>query len=111
LHEDTGLNLSLSAGKKERDSQSDATNVFVKAGWLAKLFSVGKTAFSVDYTQGNNIPTENDDGYSVGVAAVQQFEKYGTEVFALYRLYSLDRDLEPEVHDIGVASMGARVKF
>jgi predicted porin len=111
LHEDTGLNLSLSAGKKERDSQSDATNVFVKAGWLAKLFSVGKTAFSVDYTQGNNIPTENDDGYSVGVAAVQQFEKYGTEIFALYRLYSLDRDLEPEVHDIGVASMGARVKF
>jgi len=111
LHEDTGLNLSLSAGMKERDSQSDATNVFVKAGWLAKLFSVGKTAFSVDYTEGDNIPTENDDGYSVGVAAVQRFEKYGTEVFALYRLYSLDRDLEPEVHDIGVASMGARVKF
>jgi hypothetical protein len=45
------------------------------------------------------------------MAAVQQFEKYGTEVFALYRLYSLDRDVEPEVHDIGVASMGARVKF
>lgn len=111
LHEDTGLNLSLSAGKKERDSQSDPTNVFIKAGWLAKLFSVGSTAFSIDYTRGDNIPTENDDGYSVGVAAVQQFEKYGTEVFALYRLYSLDRDLEPEVHDIGVASMGARVKF
>ena len=111
LHEDTGLNLSLSAGMKERDKQSNPTNIFVKAGWLAKLFSVGKTAFSVDYTKGENIPTENDDGYSVGAAVVQQFEKYGTEVFALYRLYSLDRDVEPEVHDIGVASMGARVKF
>jgi hypothetical protein len=45
------------------------------------------------------------------VAAVQQFQEYGTEVYALYRLYSLDRDVEPEVHDMGVASMGARVKF
>jgi hypothetical protein len=111
LHEDTGLNLSLSAGMKERDSQSDATNLFVKAGWLAKLFSVGSTAFSIDYTRGENIPTENDEGYSVGAAAVQQFEKYGSELFVLYRLYSLDRDVEPEVHDIGVASMGVRVKF
>jgi predicted porin len=111
LHENTGLNLSLSAGMKERDSQSDPTNFFVKAGWLAKLFPFGTTAFSVDYTRGDNIPTENDDGYSVGAAVVQQFEKYGTEIFALYRLYSLDRDLEPDVHDIGVASTGARVKF
>jgi predicted porin len=111
LHENTGLNLSLSTGLQERDNQSDATNVFVKAGWLAKLFSVGNTAFSVDYTRSENFPTENDDGYSVGVAAVQGFEKYGTDLYALYRLYSLDRDLEPEVHDMGVVSMGARVKF
>ena len=111
LHENTGLNLSLSAGVQERDNQSDATNVFVKAGWLAKFFSVGSTAFSVDYTREENFPTENDDGYSVGVAAVQLFEKYGTEVYAMYRLYSLDRDVEPEVHDIDVVSGGARVKF
>ena len=111
MHENTGLNLSLSTGLQERDNQSDATNVFVKAGWLAKLFSVGSTAFSVDYTRSENFPTENDDGYSVGVAAVQGFEKYGTDLYALYRLYSLDRDLEPEVHDMGVFSIGARVKF
>jgi predicted porin len=111
LHEETGLNLSLSAGMKERDNQSDASNFFVKAGWLAKFFSVGKTAFSVDYTHSNNVPTENDDGYSYAVAAVQNFDKYGTELYALYRLYSLDRDVEPEVHDMGVASMGVRVMF
>jgi predicted porin len=111
LHDNTGLNLSLSAGKKERDSQDDATNIFVKAGWLTKFFAVGKTAFSVDYTKGDKFPTENDDGYSIGVAAVQQFEKYGTEIFAIYRKYSLDRDVEPEVHDINVVSSGARVKF
>ena len=111
LHEKTGLNLSLSGGMLERNKQSDATNFFVKAGWLAKLFSFGSTAFSVDYTLGDNFPTENDEGYSVGVAAVQQFRKYGTELYTLYRLYSLDRDVAPEVNDIGVFSIGARVKF
>jgi hypothetical protein len=58
-----------------------------------------------------NQPTENDDGYSIGAAAVQFFEEYGTEIYGLYRLYSLDRDVEPDVHDINVVSIGARVKF
>jgi hypothetical protein len=50
-------------------------------------------------------------GYSVGAAAVQQFEEYGTEIYLLYRLHSLGRDAAPDVHDISVGSIGARVKF
>jgi hypothetical protein len=111
LHEDTGLNLALSSGKLERDNQSDPYNLYGKIGWLQNFFPFGWTAFSVDYTRSMNLPTDNDDGYSVGVAAVQAFEEYGTELFALYRLHSLDRGVEPDVHDISVASMGARVKF
>jgi hypothetical protein len=111
LHEDTGLNLTLSSGLQERDNQSDAVNLYGKLGWLARFFPFGETAFSVDYTRTQNQPTENDDGYSVGAAAVQFFEEYGTEVYFLYRLYSLDRDLEPPVHDMGVVSIGTRVKF
>jgi predicted porin len=111
LHEETGLNLSLAAGGKNRDIQDDATNYFVKAGWLADLFSFGKSAFSVDYTLGENLPTDDDEGYSYGIAAVQQFNDYGAELYGMYRLYSLDRDAEPDVHDIGVSSIGLRVKF
>jgi predicted porin len=111
LHEDTGLNLTLSGGMLDRDTQSDAGNLYGKLGWLTRLFSFGETAFEVDYTRTQNQPTENDDGYSVGAAAVQFFEEYGTDVYALFRLYSLDRDVEPEVHDISVVSIGARVKF
>jgi len=111
LHEDTGLNLTLSAGLLERDSQDDAKNFYAKAGWLRRFFSFGETAFGVDYTRSLNLPTDSDDGYSVGVAAVQQFEKYGTEIYSLYRLHSLDRDVEPDVHDISVVSIGTRVKF
>jgi outer membrane usher protein FimD/PapC len=111
LHEDTGLNLTLSSGKLERDNQSDPYNLYGKIGWLKNFFPFGWTAFSADYTRSHNLPTDNDDGYSVGLAAVKSFEKYGTEVYMLYRLHSLDRDVEPDVHDINVLSIGARVKF
>jgi predicted porin len=111
LHEDSGLNLTLSAGWLERDNQGDAQNLYGKLGWLTRFFSFGETAFGLDYTQSLNLPTGRDKGYSIGAAAVQQFEEYGTEVFLLYRLHSLDRDAAPNVHDINLGSIGARVKF
>jgi hypothetical protein len=111
LHEATGLNLTMSGGLKERDDQGDNKNFYAKAGWLTRFFSAGETAFAVDYTRSVNFPTGRDDGYSVGGAVVQQFEDYGTELYLQYRLYSLDRDVEPSVHDINVGTLGARVKF
>ena len=111
LHEDTGLNLTLSAGLLERDKQSNGKNYYGKIGWLTRFFSFGDTAFSVDYGQTKNQPRENDDGYTAGFAAVQSFEKFGSELYFLYRKYSLDRDVEPNVYDIDVVSIGTRVKF
>jgi cell division protein FtsB len=111
LHENTGLNLTLSAGLVERDNQGDAQNYYAKAGWRTNFFSFGETAFGVDYTRSMNLPTGRDDGYSVGAAAVQQFDKYGTEFYMLYRLHSLDRDVAPSVQDINVVSVGTRVRF
>jgi outer membrane usher protein FimD/PapC len=69
------------------------------------------TAFSVDYTKTGNYPTEDDDGESYALAATQQLDAYGTELYALYRNYSLDRDVEPDVQDMDVFSLGAMVKF
>ena len=111
LHEKTGLNLTLSTGLLERDDQSDKENYYAKLGWLKRFFPVGQTAFSIDYTRTENQPTDDDDGYSVGLAAVQHFEKYGSEIFFLYRDYSLDRGVEPDVNDISVISLGSRIKF
>jgi hypothetical protein len=111
LHEGTGLNLTASAGLLDRDDEGDPTNLYGKLGWLTQFFSAGQTAFGVDYTRSVNLPTGRDDGYSVGVAAVQQFEKYGTELYLQYRLYSLERDVAPSVEDMNVGTAGARVKF
>jgi hypothetical protein len=111
LHEGTGLNLTAAAGMLDRDDEGDPTNLYVKLGWLANLFSVGQTGFGVDYTRSLNLPTGRDDGYSVGTAIVQQFDQYGTEFYMGYRLYSLDRDVEPSLEDMNVGTVGARVKF
>jgi hypothetical protein len=111
LHEDTGLNLTLSSGLRQRDDQGDQENLYAKVGWLTTFFSFGETGFGVDYTRSMNLPTGRDDGYSVGAAAVQHFDEYGTEIYLQYRLHSLDRDVEPSVQDINVGTIGARVKF
>ena len=112
LHEGTGLNLTASAGLLERDGgEGDGGNLWGKVGWLTRFFSVGQTAFGVDYGQSTNFPTGRDDGYSVGAAVVQQFEDFGTEVYLQYRLYSLDRDVEHNVQNISGGTIGARVKF
>jgi len=111
LHEDTGLNLTFSAGKRERDNQSDPYNLYGKLGWRTSYFSIGETRFGVDYTRSMYLPTFSDEGHSYAVAAVQQVDRYGTELFALFRNHSLDRDVEPAVDDLNVVSIGARVKF
>ena len=111
LHEATGLNLTLSAGMLDYDGRNAGTNLYGKLGWLTRFFSVGQTAFGVDYDRSTNFPTGTDKGYSVGGAVVQQFDDYGTELYVQYRLYSLDRDVEPSVENMNVGTIGARVKF
>jgi cell division protein FtsB len=111
LHEGTGLNLTASAGLLDKDEDGDPTNLYGKLGWLANFFSVGQTGFGVDYTRSLNLPTGRDDGYSVGAVVVQQFDKYGTEFYLGYRLYSLDRDVASSVENINAGTIGARVKF
>ncbi len=111
LHTSSGLNLTLSGGLLERDSGKDATNLYAKAGWIANFSKLGYTAFGIDYTRSESVATVGDKGYSVGAAVVQAFEKYATELYLQYRIYSLDRANQNPVADITVGTFGARVKF
>ena len=111
LHGESGLNLTLSAGLLERDNQPDDRNLYGKLGWLASLNSFGNTAFVVDYTRSENLPAAHDVGHSVGAGIVQLFDKYDTELYLLYRRYSLDRSSGARVENITAGSVGARVRF
>ena len=111
LHLNTGLNLTASAGMKQSDEGGNPNNIYVKGGWLGDIFDFGKTAFSADYTRSMNLPTRNDHGYSLGIAAVQKLEDYGSELYAQFRVYDLSRDSALDVKKIYVGTTGTRVKF
>jgi predicted porin len=112
LHGASGLNLTLSGGLNERDARYDATNLYLKLGWLSQLTKLGYTAFAIDYTRSEQMALQGDKGYSIGGAVVQAFEKYATELYLQYRIYSLDRATGNQpVADITVGTFGARVKF
>jgi hypothetical protein len=112
LHEETGLNFTFSAGTKDADNQDDDPyNLWGKIGWLTSLNGFGKTAFGIDYGHSENIAADGYEGDTFGVAVVQNFDDYATQVYFQYRNFSLDTDDDPNVSDINVGSIGARVKF
>jgi predicted porin len=111
LHEESGVNLTFAAGMRERDQQSDPYNLYGKLGWRTRFFGIGETAFAIDYTRSMYLPTADDEGHSYALAGVQQFDDYGTEIFAMYRRHSLDRDAAPNVDDLDLLAIGARVRF
>lgn len=111
LHTTSGLNLTLAAGLLEQKQRNDGTNLYAKLGWLANLTSLGSTAFGIDYTRSRDMAATGDRGYSVGGAVVQSFEKYATELYLQYRIFSLDRTADIPVSDINIGTFGARVKF
>ena len=107
LHEATGLNFTFSAGTKDADNQDDDPyNLWGKIGWLTSL-----NAFGIDYGHSENIAADDYEGDTFGVAVVQNFDDYATQVYFQFRNFSLDTDDDPNVSDINVGTVGARVKF
>ncbi len=111
LHTATGLNLTVAGALMDRKVAKDGTNLYGKLGWLANFTSLGYTAFGVDYTNSRDMAADGDKGYSVGGAVVQAFEKYATEVYLQYRLFSLNRTQATPVNNINMGTFGVRVKF
>lgn len=112
LHQATGLNLTLSGGMQEQDLRQDTVSLYAKLGWLARLTSVGYTAFGIDYSHIENAAAQGDKGNAVGAAVVQALDKYATELYLLYRSFSLNRGGAADpVATINMGVFGARVKF
>ncbi len=113
LHEATGLNFTFSAGTQDEDNTNDPYSLWGKLGWQTKFWSVGKTSFTVDYGYSKNIYAESYKGESFGIAAVQSFADYGTELYLQFRQYVLDApgSSDQDLDNMNVATVGARVKF
>jgi hypothetical protein len=110
LHEATGLNLTFATSARDQDDGTGRL-YYVKAGWQHHFFDFGSTAFSIDYGRNEDTPDEGDDGNTVGLVALQNISRYGTELFAGFRFYDLDAGDGPSTETIYVGTAGTRIKF
>jgi predicted porin len=111
LHDPTGLSLTLSTGGYQLDEGDDPSNLYGKLAWDTQFWPIGPTGFGIDYTQGENISGEGDEGTSYGIAAVQRIDRYNIDLYTQARWYSLDSAIDPDLKDIFVGSFGTKFTF
>lgn len=109
LHVPTGLNLTLAAAYSDEDPV-DARYGYVKLGYLADLFEVGKSAFSVDAYYGTDIAAAGSNSTSFGAQFVQNLDYLQTELYLGVRSYSYEEPAA-EIDESLAVLAGARVKF
>jgi hypothetical protein len=102
----SGVSVTLAAG----DRSTTGNYAYGKIGYQGDWLSVGRTALSVDYYQGNDRSVEGAEATSVGLGAVQTFDRANLEAYLGYRDYDLT---EPAAEYQQAASVlfGARWKF
>lgn len=109
----SGFNFSAgtASGDDSDSTRDNQTFAYGKIGYIASdLFRFGSSHFSVDYGRYDNAAANNDEGTAMGFQFVQSISEFGTELYAGYRRYELDRP-GARFDDIDVVLTGARVKF
>ena len=109
LHDPTGISLTVAAAYSDKEAV-DGRYGYVKLGYQADFFDVGRTAFSVDAYYGDDIVAVGTDSTSFGAQFVQNFDYLQTEVYLGVRSYSYEETIESFDDSVAVLT-GARVKF
>lgn len=109
LHLDTGLSLTLAAALSDKETV-DGHYGYVKVGYQADIFEVGKTAFSVDAYFGKDIAGKGSKSDSFGAQVVQNLDYLQTELYLGARTYSLEQETA-DLQDSFAVLGGARIKF
>jgi hypothetical protein len=113
----SGFSVTVSAGQKKysnvaaTDADSEST-YYGKLGYMADFWSVGTTAFAIDYGKYDEFDHVKDgEASTYAIYIVQNLNNWGTELFTGYRIYTLDNRTTEDFDDIGVFFLGMRVKF
>lgn len=114
----TGLNFTIAASSKDVDDMpangDDPTFIYGKIGYIAdQLSPLGSTAVSVDYGVYNNADALNreQEAVGIGVQLVQELAAWSTDLYAGYRLLSLEDNTAADYEDISIITAGARFSF
>ena len=79
---------------------------------MADFWSVGTTAFAIDYGKYDEFDHIKDGKASTyAFYIVQNLKDWGTELYTGYRIHTLDDRAGTQFDDIGAFFLGMRVKF
>jgi len=109
-HNATGLSLTAALARGKTTDGRKGTGYVVKGGWLTNLNNLGHTAFSLDYTTGNDAILAGDEVESIGFFALQKWDEIGLDFYGGFRKYEVERpdiDLKP----LNVLAVGAIYSF
>jgi len=113
----SGFSVTVAAGQKEYDNvaATDADSesfYYVKLGYMADIWSVGTTAFAIDYGKYDEFDHIKDgEASTYAIYMVQNMKNWGTELYTGYRIHQLDDITTEDFDDIGAFFLGMRVKF
>jgi hypothetical protein len=111
-----GLNFTVAGGVRDpryHDPTGQALRpdlIYAKLGYQYRFLDLGLTAFSVDFAQNDELIFAGDRARAYGLAAVQNIDRFGTELFLGARYETLDRAFGT-YHPILAVMSGARVRF
>ena len=112
----SGLNLTVAGGVRDPHYTDPAGRplspnlLFVKLGQQFHFFPVGMTAFSVDFAQNEELIYSGDVARAYSIAAVQDIDDFGLELYVAGKYQTLDRAFASYRPIIAIMS-GGRVRF
>ncbi len=110
LNETNGLNVTAALGIRDQVA-GDRKYAYVKIGWQANFFRVGKSTMSWDFFGTRAaVDFEDDEGLSAGLFIVQHFREVGSELYGGVRWYSYE-DSTTNYQDVVAVTMGVRQRF
>lgn len=110
LHTPTGLNFTGAVGYNDPNRGDSGNYWYAKLGLLRAFIAAGDTALAVDYYSGDSIDNDGDESESWGLMAVQNLDRFNTEIWLTYREYSYD-DNDVAFEDGEAIFGGVRFRF
>ncbi len=105
-----GLNFTAAVGGQDMDGECSPFSVYGKIGYKLDWFSVGTTAFAVDYSRNEEISQAGDVAESYAVVLNQRLDPLNAELYCTARNYVLDRE-NADYDDLFVFMSGVKVSF
>ena len=107
-----GFNATVAAAARgSDDADRDPLFLYGSVGYTTSdITALGSTAFSLDYGYNEDVRRKDDEATTIGLFAVQKFDRAATELYAGFRWYDLDRE-GLDTDSITAVWTGARLRF